>query len=105
MQSQKVIKNVRVNDSFTINMSNYTSAAKTEKFQILLKLQKEFRDIKCCPPKFICNQGIETMAKCSAAEAFFDSKDGFVLTSHLHRQILSDCGDYETIIKLMTYDP
>lgn len=46
MQSQKVIKNVGVNDPFIINMSNYTSAAKTEKFQILLKLQKEFKGYK-----------------------------------------------------------
>lgn len=105
MQSQKVIKNVGVNDPFIINMSNYTIAAKMEKSQILLKLQKELRDIKCRPPQFICNQGIETIEKCSAAGAFFDSKDCFVLISHLRRQMLSDCGDYKNIIKLMTYDP
>ena len=88
-----------VNDPFIINMSNYTSSAKIEKFQILLKLQKECRDMKCCPPKFICNHGIETIEKCSVAEAFFDSKDRFVLISHLHRQIFSDCGDYKNIIR------
>lgn len=104
MQSQKVIQNVGVNDPVIINMSNYTSAAKTEKFQILLQLQKEFRDIKCHFPKFIYNQGIETIEKCSAAEAFLDSKGCFVLIFHLCRQILCDCGDYN-IIKVMTYDP
>lgn len=100
-----MIQNVGVNGPFIINMSNYTNAAKTEKFQILLQLQKEFRVIKCHSPKFICNQGIETVEKCSAAEAFFDSKECFVLISHLCRQILCDCGDYNNIIKLMTYDP
>ena len=104
MQSQKVIKNAEVNNPFTVNMSNYTSAAKTEKSQILLKLQKELRDIKCRSLKFICNKGLETIEKCSAAEPFFDSKDCCVLISHLCRQILSDCGDYKNIIKLMTYD-
>lgn len=100
-----MIKNVGVNNPFIINMSNYTSAAKTEKSQILLKLQKEFRDIKCQSPKFIHNQGIETIEKHSAAEAFLDSKDCFVLISHLHRRILSDCRDYKNIIKLTTYAP
>lgn len=100
MQSQKVIKNAEVNNPFTVNMSNYTSAAKTEKSQILLKLQQELRDIKCRYLKSICNKGIETIEKCSAAEPFFDSKDCFVLISHLCRQILSDCGDYKNIIKL-----
>lgn len=105
MQSQKVIKNAGVNNPFIINMSNYTSAAKTEKPQILLKLQKEFRDVKCRSPKFIRNHGIETIEKRSAAEAFLDSKDCFVLISHLRRRILSDCRDYKNIIKFTTCAP
>lgn len=36
--------------------------------------------------------------------SFFDSKDCFVLISHLCRQILNDCGDYKNMIKLITYD-
>lgn len=105
MQSQKVIKNVGVNDPFTINMSNYAHVAKTEKFQILLKLQRRMRDMKCHPPKIICNKRIGTIEQCSVAEVFFDSKDCFVLITHVWRQILNDCGDYKNIIKFMIYYP